>query len=92
MGTTSDINGEFQLEVPAGEILQISFLGMQSQKHQITQPTDQLLITLKPDVKAMEEVVVTGMFTRKAESFTGSAKLSRPKNWSELETGISFKV
>lgn len=74
VGVVSDINGEFQLEVPAGETLLISFLGMQPQKRLITQSTTQLSVTLKPDVKAMEEVVVTGMFTRKAESFTGSAK------------------
>ncbi len=91
MGTTSDINGEFQLEVPAGEILQISFLGMQPQKHQITQPTDQLLITLKPDVKAMEEVVVTGMFTRKAESFTGSAKTITAKELERVGNGNLFQ-
>ena len=29
------------------------------------------------DVKSMEEVVVTGIFTRKAESFTGAAKTFR---------------
>ena len=59
VGTATDVNGEFQLEVSAGETLQISFLGMQPQKYHVTQSTDQLLITLKSDVKAMEEVIIT---------------------------------
>lgn len=74
LGVSSDADGEFRIEVSGGESLVISFIGMQSQKHLITKPTDQLVIILKQESQAIEEVVVTGMFTRKAESFTGSAK------------------
>ncbi len=91
IGTATDVNGEFQLEVSAGETLQISFLGMQSQKYHVTQSTDQLLITLKSDVKAMEEVIVTGMFTRKAESFTGSAKTITAKELERVGNGNLFQ-
>ena len=91
VGTATDVNGEFQLEVSAGETLQISFLGMQPQKYHVTQSTDQLLITLKSDIKAMEEVIVTGMFTRKAESFTGSAKTITAKELERVGNGNLFQ-
>ena len=64
---------------------------MQPQKYHVTQPTDQLFITLKSDVKAMEEVIVTGMFTRKAESFTGSAKTITAKELERVGNGNLFQ-
>ena len=72
-------------------MLQISFMGMVSQKKTIHESTDQLIVVLQPDVKTMDEVVVTGMFTRKAESFTGSAKTISGKDLERVGNGNVFQ-
>lgn len=91
LGVSSDLNGEFKIEVNAGETIVISFIGMQSQKRIINKPTEQLVINLKQDIQTIEEVVVTGMFTRKAESFTGSAKTITSKELERVGNGNIFQ-
>lgn len=43
-----------------------------------------LKIVLEEDVAEMEEVIVTGIFTRKAESYTGAAVTRHSRS---IETG-----
>lgn len=74
-GTTSDVKGNFTLNVPSsGKTLVISFIGMEAIEVDI-QPV--MKIVMKPDSKALEEVVVTGMQKMDKRLFTGaSTKLS----------------
>lgn len=91
VGVVTDVNGGFQLEVPAGSMLVISFLGMEPQKYRVNQSVEELVIILKPDVKSMDEVIVTGMFTRKAESFTGAARTITGKEFERVGNGNLFQ-
>lgn len=76
-GTTSTPDGTFIIELGKGKkvTLVFSYIGMQSQektydgKHNY----ENEVIVLKDGDLKLNEVVVTGMFTRRAESFTGSA-------------------
>ena len=73
VGTTSDMDGNYGLEVPSdAEALVFSFVGMQTQEVSINGRTT-IDVKLKPQVKEMEEVVVTAFGVTKKESFTGSA-------------------
>ena len=78
LGVVSDHEGKFVLEIPQMDhpVLVFSFVGMQTQEYQYTGRSD-IRIVMIEDVKSMEEVVVTGIFTRRAESFTGAAKTFR---------------
>lgn len=71
-GTTTDANGNFSLSVPdANGTLVFSFIGYLSQEVQINnQSTFQ--ISLVPDTKALEEVVVVGYGTQKKSVVTGA--------------------
>ena len=74
LGTATDIDGAYKLTVAKGENLELvfSFVGMEAQEIKYTgQKT--IDVVMKENVEAMEEVVVTGIFTRKKEGFTGSA-------------------
>ena len=74
LGTATDMNGEFKITVPEQPeiILQFSFIGMKNKDVEYKgEPA--LKIVLEEDVAEMEEVIVTGIFTRKAESYTGAA-------------------
>lgn len=74
VGGTTDANGKYELTLPETKntILIYTFIGMKPQEVNY-QGQQEINITLKPQATEMEEVVVTGIFERKAESFTGSA-------------------
>ena len=79
MGTATDVDGKFKLLVPADTAtLVVSFIGMKTEVVKIPRlkagvEQKELTIVLREEDVKLEDVVVTGIFTRKKESFTGSA-------------------
>lgn len=75
LGTLTDPEGNFKLSLPQQEntILIFSFIGMESQEVPVGDPKKPIKVILKETAENLKEVVVTGIFTRKKESFTGSA-------------------
>ncbi len=74
MGVATDANGKFVMEIPKMEkiVLVCSFMGMET-KEVTWRGEKELSVVLAEQVTEMEEAVVTGIYTRKKESFTGSA-------------------
>ena len=72
VGTVTDMDGKFTLSnVPSSaKTLQISYIGMQAQEVAIK---PHLKITLKPDAKQLDEIIVVAYGTAKKSSFTGAA-------------------
>ena len=74
LGTITDSEGFFRMTLPMKEgALEFSFVGFKGKTVPFTEKSDTLRVVLEEDIENLDEVVVTGMFTRKAESFTGSA-------------------
>ena len=79
LGTATDVDGKFKLLVPADTAtLVVSFIGMKTEVVKIPRlkagvEQKELTIVLREEDVKLEDVVVTGIFTRKKESFTGSA-------------------
>lgn len=74
LGVTTDAEGKFSMSFPEMKdpMLLFSFIGMKTVEMKYTgQP--EMKIIMQEDATEMEEVVVTGIFERKTESFTGSA-------------------
>ena len=71
VGTITDVDGQFTLSnIPSSaKVLQISYIGMQSQEVAI-KPT--VKVVLKADAKMIEEVVVVGYGTVKKSELTGA--------------------
>lgn len=71
----TDVNGAFRLLFEKGRAVNVdfSFVGMKSVSYffHAKQNVKDIRITLEDDATKLRDVVVTGMFTRKAESFTG---------------------
>lgn len=89
-GTATGLDGRYELKIPAGQdqILMFSYMGMKTQEIKYTgQKT--LNVTFSTDAEQVEEVVVTGYFTRKMDSFTGSASSFTTK---EMKTTGSQNV
>ncbi|WP_218186004.1 carboxypeptidase-like regulatory domain-containing protein [Marinifilum fragile] len=72
IGTTTDFDGKYSLNVPEGEnVLVFSFVGMTTQELTITGST--LNVVMENESIGVEEVMVVAYGTVKKESFTGSA-------------------
>lgn len=67
-----DINGNFSLNIKSDvKQIEASLMGYEIQIVTLTDSKD-YKIQLKPSAEFLDEVVVTGMFTRKANSYTGA--------------------
>ena len=60
MGTLTDFDGKFTLLVKKGDVIQVSFVGYQTQSVVVKDETS-LTILMRDDVQSMEEMVVMGM-------------------------------
>ncbi len=72
-GTTTDLDGNFSLNVPANAVLQITYIGYLSQEVNTGNRTS-LNIVLVEDTKALDEVVVVGYGTQKKVNLTGAVE------------------
>lgn len=71
-GTITDLNGRFALNVKLGTIVQISFIGYQTQAIK-AEPT--MKVVLKEDSELLSEVVVVGYGTQKKANLTGAVSI-----------------
>ena len=72
VGVVTDANGQFSLNVAAGrDVLTISAIGYASQEVTIGNRTA-LTITLAPDIKTLNEVIVTGYGSQAKRDITGA--------------------
>ncbi len=68
----TNVNGEFSIPGAKGETLAISYIGKKPM--QVKASTGRRMkITMEDDAESISEVVVTGIYSRNKESFTGSA-------------------
>jgi TonB-linked SusC/RagA family outer membrane protein len=70
-GTVTDMNGKFTLNVSAGAVLQVSYIGFLKQEVAISDQTI-LNIRLLEDTQTLDEVVVVGYGTQRKSTLTGS--------------------
>lgn len=70
-GTITDIDGNFVLNVSSNALLQISYVGYETQEIAATSGTI-LRVVLKDDSQALEEVVVVGYGIQKKVNLTGA--------------------
>jgi TonB-linked SusC/RagA family outer membrane protein len=78
----TDVNGNFSLNVAGNNaVLQVSFLGYATQDVRVASAVNgRLTVTLQEDTKTLEEVVVTGIFNKPKEGYTGSAVVISSKD------------
>lgn len=64
-GLSTDMEGKFTLELPKGiSVLQVSFVGMETQDVKIPEHTDNITIIMRAHVSELEEVVVSTGYTQ----------------------------
>ncbi|MCM1491329.1 MAG: TonB-dependent receptor [Muribaculum sp.] len=80
IGTATDIDGNFQLTVPEGATLKISYVGYLPQT---VAAAKEITVALQEDTGLLDEVVVVGYQTMKKADLTGSVSVVNTKS---LET------
>lgn len=70
-GTTTDFDGNYQIEVNKGDALRFSYVGFRSQVITIDNQKE-LNVSLSEDLSTLDEVVVVGYGTRKKSHLTGA--------------------
>ncbi len=75
VGVVTDMNGHYSITIPlvGNPVLVFSFIGMKKQEVAVND-RQEINVILEEDQTEMEEVVVTGIYSRKKESFTGSSQ------------------
>lgn len=71
-GTITDLDGNFTLNVPSECVLQVSYIGFNTQEVKVTSTTNNLTVSLKEDTETLDEVVVVGYGTQKKVNLSGS--------------------
>ena len=82
-GCTTDIDGNFTLNVPKGSTLTISFVGYTSQEVVVT--SNKINVTLSEDSQLLNETVVIGYGTMARKDVTSSITTVKAK---DLNTGV----
>ncbi|WP_200979539.1 TonB-dependent receptor [Echinicola sp. 20G] len=71
LGTVTDLDGNFSIEVAEGGVLQISYVGYVSQEIAVNGQST-ISIQLEPDATQLDEMVVIGYGTQKRSDVTGA--------------------
>lgn len=76
IGTTSDMDGKFNLEgISAGSTVIFSYLGFENFEYKVTSSILNLSVSLQQDSKTLDEVVVIGYGTQKKREVTGAVSV-----------------
>ncbi|MCQ2188850.1 MAG: TonB-dependent receptor [Paludibacteraceae bacterium] len=87
-GTNTDMDGNYELEVPDGATLEFSYSGYETKSVKITAKTGSTLnVTLKEEM--LEELVVTGYGVQKKSDVTGSVS---SLNESKLKESVATSI
>lgn len=71
IGTITDLEGRYALEVPGKAVLQVSYIGYISQEITVENQKE-ILVHLVEDTQKLDEIVVVGYGTMKKSDITGS--------------------
>lgn len=82
-GVITDLDGVYELNAPAGAVLQISFVGYKTIE---VKAEPNMKVNLKEDTETLNEVVVVGYGTQRRESLTGSLQTVKENKLKDVTT------
>ena len=91
IGVSTEADGTFRLEMESPEpefVLEFSFIGMKTREVKV-KPRDgkaDMEVVLEMDQNELDQVVVTGIFNRRKESYTGSAVTMKGEDIKKVST------
>lgn len=92
LGTISDIDGKFELEVEPSATIQVAYVGYQTQEVIISSGTT-IEIQMQKDAQIIEEIVVVGYGSQRKSDLTGAVSRIGAKELKQLpSTGIEQAI
>ncbi|WP_418638582.1 SusC/RagA family TonB-linked outer membrane protein [Winogradskyella sp.] len=82
-GASTDFDGNYQLEVKSGDVIQFSYIGYVTQTV-IIEAQKTLNVKLAEDTNTLDEVVVVGYGTQKKSHLTGSVSKVKNENLDQI--------
>ena len=82
-GTTTDMSGNYSIEVESGQTLSYSFIGFKTQEVKVGNQS-KIDISLSTDIEQLSEVVVVGYGTQKKSDVTGAITTVNAKAITEV--------
>jgi len=90
-GTVTDVDGNYQLEVPREAVIQFSFIGMQSQEIPVN-GLSEINVVLESTAFDVDEVVVVGYGVQKKALTTGANLNVQGEDIAEMNTGTAMEA
>lgn len=91
MGTITDVDGKYSIQVSDKGVLIFSFIGMKSVERHV-EGRDVIDVTLESESKELDEVMVVAYATAKKYSFTGAASIMKGEEIAKLQTSSVSRV
>lgn len=79
-GAISDEKGAFTLSLNAGDMIQVSYVGMKNLDRKITENMSDLILTMEKSAVEIDEVIVTGYQEISKTRMTGSVEMITSKD------------
>lgn len=90
-GTITDVAGNFQISAANNEVIAFSFISKKSQEVTYSGQA-QINIVLEDEIAEIDNVVVTGLFSRPAESYTGAARTFNREQIAQVSSGSLLRA
>lgn len=81
----TDAQGRFLIDADAGDVLLVTYIGYKPNSITVKNDTKTVLIVLTPTISSVNDVVVTGVFNKSKESFTGATKTISRKELQQFQ-------
>lgn len=85
-GMITDLDGNFELSVPVGKMLVVTYIGFKPYQEIVSASKNIYNIVLQEDTKALDEVVVVGYGTQKRSDLTGSISSVRADDMKDFSS------
>jgi len=86
VGAIADAEGKFSISAKPGQVLEFSFIGLESQDITVTEATKTIDILLMEMTNKIEEVVVVGYGTQKKSVVTGAISTVKASDIQDMPT------
>lgn len=85
-GVITDIDGNYSIEIKGTgkATLVFSYVGMQSERHEVSKATGRLDVVMKSDAQMVDEVVVVAYGTRKKGTIAGSVSTVKAEKMADV--------
>lgn len=71
-GSITDIDGNYSIKASVGDIIEYSYVGMETQSHKVKSNVDIINVVLEQDSELLQDIVVIGYGSAKKADLTGA--------------------